>query len=791
MTAERDLATIMSQVRPLDLSTPRDVHIVGIAGTGMRAIARVLMSMGHRVSGSDRAGSHHVDMLRSLGATVHVGHDPSQLGEIDIVTRSTAVPDTNPEVEEARSRGVRVSSRAEVLAAISAVQPAILVAGTHGKTTTSSMLASILEEAGLAPSFIIGADVARFGTGARWVAGSPMVIEADESDGTFVALTGAHAVVTSLDPDHLDFYGSQARLNAAFSYFADSIPGFTAVCLDDPDTSPLVGGRGVVTYGTAEGADLQVRSLVARRTGSTCELWYRPAANEPARNLGEFEIALPGLHNALNAAGAAAVAIQMGVDGEAIRRGLASLGGVARRFELRGEAAGVTFIDDYAHLPAEVEAAISAACDGRWNRVVVTYQPHRYSRTQALGHSFAQSFEGADHLVLTGIYPSGEAPRPEVTGRIVLDAVLAASDLNPTYAETLDDVVGHLNTVLEPGDLCLTLGAGDLTTIPDRLIASRWRGWADELRASLTDSVVLVDEPLGARTTYRVGGPARLLVEVNTFDDLSTAVAQAREVGVELLTVGRGSNMLVADSGFDGLAIALGTEFESVEFDGATVTAGSAVALPALARQTVAAGLTGFEWAVGVPGTIGGAVVMNAGGHGSDIAASLAEARVLNLATGRVEIMTRADLAFGYRCSSITSDHIVLSAQLRLGAGDPIEGESELREIVQWRRENQPGGQNAGSVFTNPPGDSAGRLIDIAGCKGRRVGSAEVSTKHANFIQVDPGGSADDVFDLMVDMASQVAAAAGVRLEPETRLVGFPPFRKPAVAADPSPRGVA
>ncbi len=766
-----EIDALRPAVRDFDLTRPQRVHILGIGGAGMRAIARVLLAMGHAVSGTDQAPSSHLDALAAAGAEVRVGHD-HPLPDVDVVTRSTAVPNDNPEVLGAEAAGVPVLARAEMLAAISAAQPSILVAGTHGKTTTSSMLAVVLDAAGRNPSFIIGSDVAWFDTGARWMPDSEMVIEADESDGTFLALRGAHAIVTSLDPDHLEYYGSQANLDAAFAAFVEGIDGTTAVCVDDADTGPLIDLPGVVTYGAHAEADLRIADIAVDRLSTHMTLTWK------GHSLGSFTVGLPGRHNALNAAGAAAIALALDVPVDAIRQGLEGFDGVARRFEQRGRAGGVTFVDDYAHLPAEVEAAIATATEGGWRRVIAAYQPHRYSRTQALGHTFANSFGGVDHLVLAGIYSSGEAPRDGVSGRIVYDAVTQAMpELDVSYAETLDDVAQQLARLLEPGDLCLTLGAGDLTAVPTQLLARRHATWAAELDAALIAGRVAVNEPIGPRTTYRVGGVARTFVEVTNATDLETVASMARGIEEPVLVIGRGSNLLVADAGFDGVAVALAGEFEQVTIDGTTVTAGAGVPLPALARQSVGVGLAGFEWAVGVPGSIGGAVAMNAGGHGSDMKASVVSARVLDVATGRVEVWDLERLAFGYRRSAIEPNHIVLDATLRLVSGDPEAGSRLLSEIVHWRREHQPGGQNAGSVFTNPEGDSAGRLIDQAGGKGLRIGTAEISSKHANFIQADVDGAADDVFAVMRAAAELVEAETGIVLHPETRLVGFPPFR--------------
>lgn len=298
----------------------------------------------------------------------------------------------------------------------------------------------------------------------------------------------------------------------------------------------------------------------------------------------------------------------------------------------------------------------------------------------------------------------------------------------------------------------------------------------DEVGAALFDAGIDVEaqRPLGPLTTYRVGGRASWFVEVRSVEELIRVAEVTSSTGVPTLAIGKGSNLLVADAGFAGVAIQLGEAFAAVEVDGTTIVAGAAASLPVVARRSVASGLAGFEWAVGVPGSVGGAVRMNAGGHGSDMAASLREVRVVDLRAGQDVVMSVEECDLGYRRSSIGAHQIVVEATLDLAPGGVVHGESELSEIVRWRRQHQPGGQNAGSVFTNPTGDSAGRLIDIAGCKAHRIGTAEVSPKHANFIQADPGGRADDVLALMAHVRARVAEEFGVDLHAETAIVGYP-----------------
>jgi len=455
--------------RSLDLGMMRSVHVVGAGGAGMSAIATVLAAMGKRVSGSDLKDSGALRRLEAVGVRVHVGHGAEVLGDADAVAVSTAVPPTNPEVVAARERGIPVLRRSEVLAAICRTRSTVAVAGTHGKTTTSSMLALILVEAGLHPSFIIGGDVNEVGGGAVWDAGhpeAPFVVEADESDGTFVELGARAVVVTNLEPDHLDHWGTFDALVAAFDRFVSGAAGPRVVGVDDPAGAALAARTGAVTVGTSPAAAWQLRRPASDRTGT------RFAVGRHGEEVAEVVLAVPGLHNARNALAALAMAVELGAPVEAAVRALGRYAGVARRWQFRGEAGDVTFVDDYAHLPSEVEAAVATARDGGWRRVVVVFQPHRFSRTDSLWRDFADSFTGADLLVVTDVYPAGEPPRPGVTGKLIVDAVLDAHPrARVAWLPGRRDVLGYLQRTLRPGDLCLTLGAGDLTSLPDEVLA--------------------------------------------------------------------------------------------------------------------------------------------------------------------------------------------------------------------------------------------------------------------------------------------------------------------------------
>jgi len=449
-----------------DLSTPRRIHLVGAGGAGMGAIAAVLHAMGHTVSGSDLKGGPVLERLRVEGMEMHVGHDPDHVGDAELVAISTAIPAHNPEVKVAHERHIPVLRRSDLLPLISAQRRTIVVAGTHGKTTTSSMLAMALVEAGCDPSFIIGGDVNEIGSGAVWSDGDWFVIEGDESDRTFLSLGGEVAVVTNVEPDHLETYGNDPhQLEAAFVEFAAAATT-RVYCVDDEGARRLSTAVPGVTFGTAADADYRMVDVERSRASISFRLVHG------AEDIARVELPTPGMHNARNAAAAIVTCALIGADATDAARALGRFGGVARRFEFRGVVNGVTFVDDYAHLPTEVEAAIQAAADGGWDRIVCVFQPHRYSRTAALWRDFAQSFDGADTTVVTDIYSSGETPRPGVTGKLVVDAVL---DANPwasvAWMPRLDDVASWLVDRLRPGDLCLTLGAGDLTGLPDQVIS--------------------------------------------------------------------------------------------------------------------------------------------------------------------------------------------------------------------------------------------------------------------------------------------------------------------------------
>ena len=445
-----------------DLSRPRRVHVVAVGGAGMSAIATLLAEGGHLVTGSDLVEGPALGPLGRLGVVVHVGHAPELVAGAEVVVASTAVPEDDPELEAARRAGVPVMRRRQFLPALAVLQPFLSVAGTHGKTTTSSMLAVALRGAGEDPSFLIGAPVPVLGGAAGRGEGRWTVIEADESDGSFLAGPRAGALLTNAEPDHLEHWGGWEDLRAGFAEFLAGTDGPAVVCTEDPGAAALGSELGLAGYGTAPGVAYRMVDVRSGADGSQFVL-TGPAGSVPVR------LGIPGAHNALNAAGALALVGELGLDVAPAAAALRHHSGLHRRFERRGQAAGVAVVDDYAHLPTEVRAALAAGRQSAAGRLVVVFQPHRYSRTQALWKDFGPCFGDADVLVLTEIYPAGEAPRAGVGGELLVESARAAG-ASPRWAPSLDDVVELLRAELRPGDLLMTVGAGDVREVGDRVL---------------------------------------------------------------------------------------------------------------------------------------------------------------------------------------------------------------------------------------------------------------------------------------------------------------------------------
>ena len=438
------------------------IHMVGIGGIGMSGIAEVLLTLGYSVSGSDTKLSTITERLQDLGATIYEGHKASNVEEAHVVVTSSAIKPDNPEVVEAHKRKIPVIPRAEMLAELMRLKYGIAVAGAHGKTTTTSMVASVLAAAHLDPTFVVGGKVNQAGTTARLGKGEYFVVEADESDRSFLMLAPVVAVVTTIDREHLDQYSSLQDIQEAFTQFVNRVPfyGAAILCLDEPDVQAIIPNvkRPIITYGTSNQADLMISDVRLDGFESEFRLTFK------GEDLGLFRLLHPpGMHNVRNAAAAAAVALYLNVPSDLIREGLASFAGVGRRFDVKGDVNGITVIDDYGHHPAEIRATLEAARGCKFHRILVLFQPHRFTRTQHLWNEFCRAFNQADVLVLTDIYAASESPIPGVTSEALADAIREAGHKNVHYFGSMQQGIEFLLREARSGDAVMTIGAGNVS----------------------------------------------------------------------------------------------------------------------------------------------------------------------------------------------------------------------------------------------------------------------------------------------------------------------------------------
>jgi len=447
------------------------IHFVGIGGIGMSGIAEVLLNLGYKVSGSDLRSSEITERLASLGGEIFYGHARENIANVDVVVISSAVHDDNPEVIEARERLIPVIPRAEMLAELMRMKYGIAIAGTHGKTTTTSMVATILGHAGIDPTSVIGGRLDSIGSNAKLGQGKFLVAEADESDGSFLKLSPTIAVVTNIDADHLDFYSGIDQIKETFVEFINKIPfyGLAALCLDNPNVADIIPRvkKRFVTYGLSSQADFRASDIRISGNGTSFVAYFK------GERLGEVSFKMPGAHNVLNALACIAVAMELNVPFDVIRDGFRDFGGVGRRFQIKGEVGGIMVVDDYGHHPTEIKATLAAA-KGGWGdrRLVVVFQPHRYTRTKELFTEFVKSFYDADLLVLTDIYPAGEPPIPGVTAEVLWESVRKHGQKDAVYIAEREAIVGHLLKTAREGDIVLTLGAGNVWQVGEAFLAA-------------------------------------------------------------------------------------------------------------------------------------------------------------------------------------------------------------------------------------------------------------------------------------------------------------------------------
>ncbi|HJU04529.1 MAG TPA: UDP-N-acetylmuramate--L-alanine ligase [Nitrospiraceae bacterium] len=449
------------------------IHLVGIGGSGMSGIAEVLLTLGYKVTGSDLQPSDTTRRLEELGGRIFIGHRDSNIGEAQVVVISSAVSPANPEVVTAKARLIPVIPRAEMLAELMRLKYGVAIAGAHGKTTTTTMVSAVLAQAGLDPTIVIGGKVNALGSHARLGRGDLLIAEADESDGSFLKLSPSIVAVTNIDREHLDHYGSMEQLEQSFLEFINRIPfyGLAVLCVDDTRLRALLPKvvKRFQTYGLQEHTgspqpDFRATEITLRKWESEFRAHFRD------RNLGPFRLSIPGIHNVSNALVAIAIGMELDVPVDLIRKGLAAFNGVERRFQFRGEKGGVMVVDDYGHHPTEIRATLAAAKQGWDRRLVVLFQPHRYTRTRDLAAEFARAFEHADVLFVTEIYPAGEPPIPGVSAEQVVESIRAAGHPSVTWIDRKDALAERVCSTLRAGDLVITLGAGDIWKVGPELL---------------------------------------------------------------------------------------------------------------------------------------------------------------------------------------------------------------------------------------------------------------------------------------------------------------------------------
>jgi len=747
------------------------IHCLGVGGMGVAPLAIYLARLGWAVSGEDDALTPGVAGLLAAAGVRTVALPEA----CDLVVRSSAIPEAHPSCRWAAARGLPLVRRGELLAEVVRDKRLVAVCGSHGKTTTTAMLVTALRQAAF-PAGYVGGGLFNDATPPAAAGSNEWVVaEVDESDGTIENFSPEITVLVNLDWDHPDRYGSLAELEAAFRALCGRTRG--PVLVNDTSALSLRLAPAALTFGRTGAFAAQVTA--ERDGGMVLALGGRfPAA--------EVLVAAAGGFNAANATAALAAAQLMGV--EPARGSLAAYPGVRRRQAILMEEGGFTVVEDYAHHPAEIRALLPSlrrrlAAGGR---LIAVFQPHRYSRTARFKAEFAAALALADSVHLLDVYPAGEAPvsggtTADVYAELHRSAHLLRVDYLPGDGTA---TVPALLRDVRPGDLVAFVGAGDIDQVARSWVAAArrlvartqlWDRFAETVRPLLSPASRLSrEEPLARRTTLRVGGPARLFAEPAHEDDLRILLVEAAKAGVPVLALGRGSNLVIPDEGVDGLVVALAekhwAEFE-VLADG-RVRVGAGLRLKNLCGLAASAGIAGFEFLEGIPGNVGGALRMNAGAMGGWMFDVVDEVRLM-AADGSVAARPRAALTVDYRVCADLRDAFALAAVLRPKARTGADAVSRQIDTYRSKRhESQPREPSAGCIFKNPPGNSAGRLIEESGLKGTRVGGAEVSTVHANFMINRGDATSADILELVRRVRAGVLQAKGVDLEPEVLLYG-------------------
>jgi UDP-N-acetylmuramate--L-alanine ligase/UDP-N-acetylenolpyruvoylglucosamine reductase len=746
-------------------------HLAGICGIGMAGLAVLLKARGFKVTGCDLMANKLAGWLRQRDIQVAEQHSPAHITpDVSWIVRSAAVPPTADEIKTAGALRIPVFKRGEVLPLLLEGSMSIAIAGTHGKTTTTTFIAQVLRAAGRDPTFCIGGEVEPLGGVAGIGQGGITVVEADESDGTLALYAPDVAIVTNIDFDHMEHFASVEAFEDCFRTFVGRARRRVVYCADDPRAARLCGGlANGLSYGLTSAAAIHAASLHERAAGTEFALFRGPEL------LGRLTVPAPGRHNVLNALACAAAALELGLTADEVRTALGSVSLPRRRFDRLVDRDDVVVVSDYAHHPAEIAALVRAAEHLHRPRTLAVFQPHRYTRTLALGPDFPAAFKGLGELVLLPVYAASEQP---LAGGSIWDLYghcRKHAGLNVTVAGSLRQAWEYYRGQLRLGDLLLVIGAGDVERIAlwarDELRQTR----VDELgsligrairQVALDTTVIRGQEPLAGKTTLGVGGKADLWMEFGSEQDLVKVLKWTWTENIPFQVLGGGSNVLVSDLGVRGVVARLsGEPFRQIVERNGLVVAGAGTALAKLLAWAEDRALAGVEFLEGIPGAIGGALHGNAGAFGHAIGDRVAWLRGFDR-DGSPWTLTRDQLDFGYRRCPRLKDLIVVEAAFSLEPGDRARIQQERTEHTAsraWMR----GIHSAGSVFKNPPGDHAGRLIEQAGLKRFTIGGAAILDRHANVIATEPGARASDVMAVMECARDEVRRRFGVVLEPE------------------------
>jgi UDP-N-acetylmuramate--L-alanine ligase/UDP-N-acetylenolpyruvoylglucosamine reductase len=748
------------------LSNPKRIHLIGVAGSGMSGIAGLLLALGHRVSGCDRVSSIETRRLETLGLKFYLPQTEETVRGAELIIYSSAIRRGNPAFDEAVRLGLPMVRRAEALAALLRIKRGIVIAGMHGKTTTSSMTAHVLRVGGLNPSHYVGAEIPILGTNAHWEQnGEYFVAEGDESDGTLGIYHAEHGIVLNIEEEHLDYYANLAAIEEVYARFVNQLTGKVIYCADDPTTARLCASRSnAVSYGKTESALYQYREFKGGSCGSRFEAW------RGGERLGEVLLGVPGAHNVSNALAVIALATEIGVPFAQVAGGLESFRGARRRFEIRLQKNEITVVDDYGHHPTEIKATIETARSLNCKRLIVMFQPHRYSRTKALQKEFGASFDLADLVHVTDIYAASEPPIPGVSGNVIVAALQERNHPGAVYVPKRSNLHREIGRIAEPGDLVLSLGAGDIHEEATKLVKDLELSF--QLREVMGAGVVRLYEPLSKHTTLRVGGPGQFWVEPETRGGLANVLEFCEVNRLPVMLVGRGSNLLVREGGITGVVIHLNRgDFMELAVDGDEIHVGAGVRLKQVAAAARNAGLGGLEWMDGIPGNVGGCLRMNAGAMGSETFEKVASVQVVS-SRGEFETLYPSEMRIHYRNVPTLRDHYAVSAVFR-GEKTSIDAiDRRLLESSQTRKTTQPVAASAGCIFKNPREIPAGKLVEELGLKNRRVGAARVSEIHGNFIVNDGGARSQDILRLIAEIQSIAKEQRGIDLMTEVQIVG-------------------